>query len=121
MKPPRMRRLPNAFSCRHSSTSLRSGMPELPEVEALAGFLREQAVGRTIARIDIAAISVLKTYDPPPTALLGLQIDAVGRHGKFLDLDIGGLHLVVHLARAGWLKWSEGLSPVPPKPGKGPI
>ena len=96
-------------------------MPELPEVEALAGFLREQLVGRTIARIDVAAISVLKTYDPPPTALLGLSVDGVARYGKFLDLEIGGLHLVTHLARAGWLRWSGSLSPTPPKPGKGPI
>jgi formamidopyrimidine-DNA glycosylase len=96
-------------------------VPELPEVDALAGFLREQALGRTVARIDVAAISVLKTFDPPPTALLGMAIDAVSRHGKFLDLDIGGLHLVVHLARAGWLRWSDALAPTPLKPGKGPI
>jgi formamidopyrimidine-DNA glycosylase len=96
-------------------------VPELPEVDALAGFLREQALGRTVARIDVAAISVLKTFDPPPTALLGLAIDEVSRHGKFLDLEIGGLHLVVHLARAGWLRWSDALAPTPLKPGKGPI
>jgi formamidopyrimidine-DNA glycosylase len=96
-------------------------VPELPEVEALAGFLREQAVGRTVARIDVAAISVLKTFDPPPSALLGMAIDGVSRHGKFLDLEIGGLHLVVHLARAGWLRWSDALSATPLKPGKGPI
>jgi formamidopyrimidine-DNA glycosylase len=96
-------------------------VPELPEVDALAGFLREQALGHTVARIDVSAISVLKTFDPPPTALLGLAIDDVSRHGKFLDLEIGGLHLVVHLARAGWLRWSDALAPTPLKPGKGPI
>ncbi|MFL6238974.1 MAG: Fpg/Nei family DNA glycosylase [Actinomycetes bacterium] len=96
-------------------------MPELPEVEALAGFLRAHVVGRTVARIDVAAVNVLKTYDPPPTALQGLEVEGVGRHGKFLDLEAGGLHLITHLARAGWLRWSESLSPVPPKPGKGPI
>jgi len=96
-------------------------VPELPEVEALAGFLREQLVGRTIARVDVAAISVLKTYDPPPTALLGLPVDDVSRYGKFLDIEAGGLHLITHLARAGWLRWSTSLSPTPPKPGKGPI
>ena len=46
-------------------------MPELPEVEALAGFLREHAVGAVIGRIDIAALSVLKTFDPPITELQG--------------------------------------------------
>jgi len=96
-------------------------VPELPEVEALVSFLREHAVGRVIARVDVAGIEVLKTYDPPVTALAGLEVLGVARHGKFLDLDVSGLHLVVHLARAGWLRWSEALSPVPPRPGKGPL
>ena len=96
-------------------------MPELPEVEALVSFLRAHAVGRIVARIDVAGIEVLKTYDPPVTALAGLEILGVARHGKFLDLDVSGLHLVVHLARAGWLRWSDALSPVPPRPGKGPL
>jgi len=96
-------------------------MPELPEVEALAAFLRDRAVGRTVARVDVPGIHVLKTYDPPPTALAGLGVTDAVRRGKFLDLDIDGLHLVVHLARAGWLQWKEQLPPAPPRPGKGPI
>jgi len=96
-------------------------VPELPEVEALAGFLRERAVGRVVARVDTPAIHVLKTYDPPVTALAGLAIDGATRHGKFLDLDVSGLHLVVHLARAGWLHWRAALPPAPPRMGKGPI
>ena len=96
-------------------------MPELPEVEALASFLRDRAVGRVVARVDPVAISVLKTYDPPATALAGLEVTGVTRHGKFLDLDVSGLHLVVHLARAGWLQWREQLPSAPPRMGKGPI
>jgi formamidopyrimidine-DNA glycosylase len=98
-----------------------SVMPELPEVEALAAFLREQAVGQIVARVDVAAISVLKTFDPPLTALQGLTVTGVGRHGKFLDIDCDGLHFVTHLARGGWLRWSEGLSATPPRPGRGPL
>lgn len=96
-------------------------MPELPEVEALAAFMRENAVGSTVAQVDVAAVSVLKTFDPPITAFGGLSIISASRHGKFLDLDCDGLHLVVHLAKAGWLRWSESLSPKPPKPGRGPV
>jgi len=96
-------------------------MPELPEVEALVAFLTERAVGRVIARLDVVAISVLKTFDPPPAALGGLAVESVRRHGKFLDLDVSGLHLVVHLARAGWLHWKDQLPQVPPRPGKGPL
>ena len=95
-------------------------MPELPEVEALVAYLRVHAVGRTVARVDVPGIHVLKTYDPPPGSLAGLQVVAVARHGKFLDLDVDGLHLVVHLARAGWLRWKEALPPAPPRMG-GPI
>ena len=96
-------------------------MPELPEVESLAAFLRENAVGRAVARIDVVAISCLKTYDPPITALSGLTITGVARYGKFLDLDVDGLHLVIHLSRAGWLRWKDKLPPAPPRPGKGPL
>jgi DNA-formamidopyrimidine glycosylase len=96
-------------------------MPELPEVEALAEFLRERVVGRAVARVDVAAISVLKTYDPPVTALAGLTVTSVSRHGKFLDLDVDGLHLITHLARAGWLRWKEQQPTAPAKPGKSPL
>ena len=46
----------------------------------------------------------------------------VGRHGKFLDISTDqGLHLIIHLARAGWLRWREDLPTAPPKPGKSPL
>jgi formamidopyrimidine-DNA glycosylase len=96
-------------------------VPELPEVEALAAFLRENAVGRVVTRVDLAGIQAIKTFDPPLAALAGLEVTGATRHGKFLDLDVSGLHLVVHLARAGWLHWRSELPPAPPKPGKGPL
>ena len=96
-------------------------MPELPEVEALAHHLRDHAVGRTVHRVDVSSMQVLKTFDPPWTALVGRPVTGAGRHGKHLDLDCDGIHLVVHLARAGWLRWSENLSAPPPKPGRGPL
>ncbi len=96
-------------------------MPELPEVEALVEVLRAHAVGRIVARVDVASIHVLKTFDPPASSLAGLEVTGASRHGKFLDLDVSGLHLVVHLSRAGWLAWRDSLPAVPPKPGKGPI
>src|SRR4051794_25119533 len=97
-------------------------MPELPEVESLASFLRERAVGHVVARVDVASIAALKTFDPPPTSLAGLTITGVTRHGKFLDIDVDGLHLVTHLARAGWLHWKDALPKAPPRPGgRGPL
>ncbi|MGH3515901.1 MAG: Fpg/Nei family DNA glycosylase [Haloechinothrix sp.] len=100
-------------------------MPELPEVEALAHYLREHAAGNRIARIDVASLAVLKTFSPPVTDLAGGTVTDAHRHGKHLDLVVaaaaGELHLIVHLARAGWLRWSDSLSPAPLRPGKGPI
>ncbi|MER8032478.1 DNA-formamidopyrimidine glycosylase family protein [Streptomyces bauhiniae] len=97
-------------------------MPELPEVEALKDFLTEHLAGRRVTRVQPLAISVLKTYDPPVTALEGTGITAVRRYGKFLDLESdSGLHLVTHLARAGWLHWRAPLPDAPPRPGKGPL
>jgi DNA-formamidopyrimidine glycosylase len=100
-------------------------MPELPEVEALATFLREHAKGHVIARGDAASFAALKTFDPPLSALTGRSIAEVARHGKFLDLTASGpdgdLHLVFHLARAGWLRWREDIPNKPVKPGKSPL
>jgi formamidopyrimidine-DNA glycosylase len=96
-------------------------MPELPEVEALADHLRRHAVGLTVGRVDVSALSVLKTFDPPTTALHGVEVTGANRWGKYLGLQAGELHLITHLSRAGWLRWSEKLAAVPLKPGKGPI
>ncbi|WP_327689498.1 Fpg/Nei family DNA glycosylase [Streptomyces tubercidicus] len=96
-------------------------MPELPEVESLSRFLGERLVGRSVARVHAVAVHALKTYDPPVTALEGRAFEGVERHGKFLDLRVGELHLVLHLARAGWVRWGDRLPAVPPRPGKGPL
>ncbi|MBM7090708.1 Fpg/Nei family DNA glycosylase [Streptomyces sp. S12] len=97
-------------------------MPELPEVEALKDFLTEHLVGHEIVRVLPVAVSVLKTYDPPLSAVEGREVTAVHRYGKFLGLETdGGPHLVTHLARAGWLHWRDPLPSGPPRPGKGPL
>lgn len=97
-------------------------MPEMPEVQGLTAFLAERAVGRTVARTSVGAIAALKTYDPPNTALHGAEITAATRRGKFIVLSFGDeLHLVFHLAKAGWLRWYETLPATLIKPGKSPI
>lgn len=96
-------------------------MPESPEVQALADHLGGLAAGRAVARLDVVALQALKTFDPPPSALHGRTVTAVTRHGKFLDLEADGLHLVLHLARAGWIRHREHLPTTPPRPGRGPL
>ncbi|GAA2140678.1 Fpg/Nei family DNA glycosylase [Nocardioides koreensis] len=97
-------------------------MPELPEVEALALDLRGRLRDRAIVKVHVAAFSALKTFDPPLTALEGALVDDVTRHGKFLDIDASGLHVVLHLARAGWVRWRDEVPTIPPKPSnKSPL
>ncbi len=104
-------------------------MPELPEVTALAAFLVDHAAWQPIVAVNVASLNVLTTYDPPASALVGRVLEDATRHGKFLDLvtipsdapaDGNRLHLILHLARAGWLRWSDNISATPPKMG-GPI
>jgi formamidopyrimidine-DNA glycosylase len=96
-------------------------VPELPEVEALVDHLRRHAIGMTIGRVDVAAFSVLKTFDPPINVLHGQTVVGADRWGKYLGLRAGELFLITHLSRAGWLRWSEKLTAAPLRPGKGPI
>ena len=91
-------------------------MPELPEVEALALDLGGRLAGRAFTKVHLAQFSALKTFDPPLGALEGVLVDGVTRHGKFLDIDLSGTHLVMHLARAGWVRWRDEVPAAPPKP-----
>ena len=96
-------------------------MPELPEVQALTDFLGERMTGRVVTDVELGSIAVLKTFDPPPDALVGAPVDGVARHGKFVDVDVDGTHLVFHLARAGWLRWYDEVPGTQVRPGKSPI
>jgi formamidopyrimidine-DNA glycosylase len=101
-------------------------MPELPEITALAADLRSRLAGRVIERLDLVSFAALKTFDPPVSALHGRTVHDVTRHGKFLDIvcaspERGELHLVMHLARAGWIRWRDAAPQGTGRPGKGPI
>ena len=101
-------------------------MPELPEVEALAHHLREHALYRPVARVDVASMSAIKTFDPPVQALVGRVVTGAARYGKFLAVEFldrpdDPLHLITHLSRAGWLRWHDTAAVTPPTPGKGPL
>lgn len=97
-------------------------MPELPEVTALAADLDSRLSGRVVDRLSVVAFAALKTFDPPVSALSGETIHGVTRHGKFLDVAVGDLHVLIHLARAGWIRWRDGPPPPPTgRPGRGPL
>ena len=96
-------------------------MPELPEVHALVADLGARLLGRTVARLDMVSFSALKTFDPPVSSLSGQVVTSIARHGKFLELGIGDVHLVLHLARAGWIRWRDAEPPPRTKPSSGPL
>ena len=96
-------------------------MPELPEVTALAQFLARQATGQAVARVDVLAISALKTFAPPVSDLVGATVRGTGHRGKFLVVSFDSAHLVTHLARAGWVHWRDEIPAGPARPGKGPL
>ena len=96
-------------------------MPELPEIEGLVRFLAARLAGREVSAVGIGAISALKTFSPSPDALVGTCVIGARRHGKWIDLQTTGPHLLVHLSRAGWLRWSESAPSSMVRPGRSPL
>ncbi len=96
-------------------------MPELPEVTALVADLGSRLTGRTVRKLELVSFAALKTFDPPVEALATHVVNSVDRHGKFLDISIGDLHLVIHLALAGWIKWRDSEAPRSKRPTRGPL
>ncbi|MFJ4207468.1 Fpg/Nei family DNA glycosylase [Paenarthrobacter sp. NPDC089675] len=96
-------------------------MPELPEVHALCTYLDTQLRGAEVSRVLINSISALKTADPPYTALEGREVSGVRRHGKFVCMEADGLYFVFHLAKAGWVRYTEHPSAAALRMGKSNI
>jgi len=84
-------------------------VPELPEMEIVARRLAEALPGQVIESVMTPGINVLKTFDPPLSALEGATIADVRRRGKLLLLEAstdshGPLTLLMHLMSAGRLQ-----------------
>lgn len=96
-------------------------MPELPEVAGLATFLDGQLRGAVLTKLQVVSFAVLKTADPPFNAIEGRTVAGVRRFGKFISIDTDGMSLVFHLARAGWLRFTDSPADSQLKMGKGLI
>ena len=93
-------------------------MPELPDLTAYVEALDERIVGRPLRRVRIASPFVLRSVDPPVTALESRLVTGIRRIGKRIVLDFqGGLHLVVHLMIAGRFRWEPEGAKVPGRIG----
>ncbi|MBX9961828.1 MAG: hypothetical protein K2Y35_02145 [Burkholderiales bacterium] len=91
-------------------------MPELPDVTVYTERIGAAAGGQVLRHVRIVNPFVLRTAVPPIASLDGRRLELVRRLGKRIVLDFeGGLHLVLHLMRAGRLRW---LAPGARLPGK---
>jgi len=93
-------------------------MPELPDIVVYLEALEKRVVGETLHRVRISSPSVLRTYQPPYTALEGKPVVELRRLGKRIVLGFPDeLFLVIHLMVAGRLQWKPPRSAVPKKVG----
>lgn len=81
-------------------------MPELPDIAAYIHALQPRVLGHAIRRVRIASPFVVRTADPPISALEGQEVGDVRRIGKRIAIGVeGDLWLVLHLMIAGRLHW----------------
>jgi formamidopyrimidine-DNA glycosylase len=88
-------------------------MPELPEVQAHAERLTDQFADSVLTKFVPFNFTALKTAVPAPEAAYGTPLRRVHRRGKYLLLDFGAVHFVVHLMQGGRLLVDEAKSPKP--------
>ncbi len=92
-------------------------MPELPEMQALSERLDAALRGAVWKAATPIQFSGLKTFDPPPEALKGHTVDAVGRRGKYVTVDLGDLRVLFHLSQGGRVDLEDPPKHTRPKPG----
>lgn len=81
-------------------------MPELPDVTLYVDALRERLIGERLLAYAIKSPFVLRTFDPPLDAAVGVPVCSVARLGKRIVIGFEGeLYLVIHLMIAGRFRW----------------
>jgi len=85
-------------------------MPELPDITAYLTALEPRILGRTLERVRLQSVFVLRTAEPPITAVEGRTVRELRRIGKRIAIGLesdsdGDLWLVIHLMIAGRLHW----------------
>jgi formamidopyrimidine-DNA glycosylase len=99
-------------------------MPELPDIEDYLAALEPRVVGARLERVRITGFSLLKSYDPPVSAIEGQRITQLRRLGKRVVFgfdEVPGedepIFAVLHLMIAGRLRWREHGAKPPGKVG----
>ena len=82
-------------------------MPELPDVTIYLEALRPRVIGQPLERVRLASPFILRSVDPPISAVIGHRVEGLRRLGKRIVFDLGGeLYIVLHLMIAGRLRWA---------------
>ncbi len=93
-------------------------MPELPDVVVYLEALERRIVGRCLLGVRLSSPFVLRTVDPPLSALAGREVRGLRRMGKRLVWEMEGeLFLVIHLMIAGRFRWGSSGAKAPGKIG----
>jgi formamidopyrimidine-DNA glycosylase len=93
-------------------------MPELPEVELYLHALRPRVEGRLLEHVRLRSPSLLRTWDPPLSAVEGRTVRGARRLGKRIVFELdGGLFLVIHLMIAGRFRWKPPGAKLPGRVG----
>jgi formamidopyrimidine-DNA glycosylase len=93
-------------------------VPELPDVVVYLEALERRVLGETLEKVDVRGISLLRSYDPPLTAVEGRPVTGLRRFGKRLVWCFpDDLFMVLHLMVAGRLHWRKVGAAIPAKVG----
>lgn len=93
-------------------------MPEYPDIELYLHAIGTKAQGQRLEKLTLHSPFVLRSFDPPASAIAGRDLVGLRRIGKRIAMDFAdGLFCVVHLMIAGRFQWKDGQLP----PGKRPI
>lgn len=83
-------------------------MPELPDITVYIETLRTRILGHEIRGARALNPFVLRTFEPPLSAVVGKRVRTISRLGKRIVLGADdALYIVVHLMIAGRLRWRE--------------
>jgi formamidopyrimidine-DNA glycosylase len=89
-------------------------MPELPDIASYISALDSRILHKPLQRVRLQSVFLLRTTDPPVSAVEGRTVREIKRIGKRIAIGLDGdLWLVLHLMIAGRLHWR----PPGPKPG----
>lgn len=83
-------------------------MPELPDVTVYIEALESRIVGQVLERVRLASPFLLRTVEPPLSAVNGKKVRELRRVGKRIAISLeDDLWLVLHLMIAGRLHWRD--------------